>query len=92
MLEADQFYIREPHYKGAEVFGLHKQKPDMPVGADDKTLKHDSLNFSCPRIGERVTKARATTMLTILEEPLPLSCKVLVHSDAGVDIWHITTV
>ena len=88
----DQFYIRNLHHERAEVFGSHKRKPDTSIEADDETHSPDTFNFSRPHAGKRITRARAATMPTILEEPLPTSCEVPLHSDVGVDIWHVTTI
>ena len=89
---ANQFYTRDPHHKAAKFFGSHKQKPDMPIIVDNKSHRPNTLNFSRPRASKRVTKARATTMPTIQEKPLPPSCEVPLHLDVEVDIRHVTTV
>ena len=31
----NDFCTRDPHHEGVEVFGSQKQKPDIPIGADD---------------------------------------------------------
>ena len=68
---ADDFCIRDPHHEGAEVFGSQKQKPNTPIGVDDETHRLDTISFSRPHPLKRVTRARAATLPTILEEVEP---------------------
>ena len=65
---ADEFCTCDPHHKGTKVFGSQKQKSDMLIGADNKTLWPDTINFSCPLLAKSITRARATFLPTILEE------------------------
>ena len=71
MRGVDDFCTRDPHHEGAEVFGSQKRKPDTPIGADDKTHRLDTINFSWPHPLKRITRARAATLPTIVEEVEP---------------------
>jgi hypothetical protein len=51
----EEFWTRDPHLEGAEVFGSHKQRPHTPIGDDGETHRPDIVNFSRPRPGKRVT-------------------------------------
>jgi hypothetical protein len=51
----EEFCTRDPHLEGAEVFGSQKQRPDTPIGDDDETHRPNTVNFSRPRPGKRVT-------------------------------------
>ena len=74
MLGAEDFCTREPHLEGAEVFGLQKQKPDTPIGADSETHRPDTINFSCPRLGKRVQDLELLLCLQSLKR-CHLPCK-----------------
>ena len=43
-----EFFTRDPHLEGAEVFGSQKRRPDTPIGDDGETHRHDTVNFSRP--------------------------------------------
>ena len=64
----DQFCMRDPLLQGVEVFDMHKQKPNTSIGVDVETHRIETLNFFCPCIGMRVTKALAATLSNILNE------------------------
>ena len=68
---AEDFCTREPHLEGVEVFGSQKRKPDTPIGANSETHRPDTNNFSCPRLGKRVTRSGAATLPTVIEEVSP---------------------
>ena len=71
MPSAEDFCTREPHLEGAEVFGLQKRKPDTPIGADSETHRPNTINFSCPRLGKKVTRSGAATLPIVIEEVSP---------------------
>ena len=89
---ADDFCTGDPHYEGAEVFGSQKRKPDIPIRVDDKTHRSDTINFSQPHPLKRITKARAATLPTIVEEVEPCIEQIQFLPPVGTDIRHITVV
>ena len=89
---ADDFCTRDPHHEGAEVFGSQKRKPDTPFGADDETHRPDTISFSWPPPLKRVTRARAATLPTILEEVEPCMERFQPLPPVGTDIRRITAV
>ena len=46
MLWTDEFCIHDAHHEGAEVFGSQKQKPNRPIGADNKTHRPNTITQS----------------------------------------------
>ena len=88
----EDFCTREPHLKGAEVFGSQKRKPNTPIGADSEIHHPDTINFLCPRLGKRVTRSGATTFPTVIEEESPSVQVVLSPVAVGLDFRHITTI
>ena len=66
--EGEKLCTHDAHLEGAEVFGSRKRKADVPIGADDETHRPDTVSYSRPRIGRRVTRARAENLSTIHEE------------------------
>ena len=92
MLGADDFCTRDPHHEGAEVFGSQKQKLDTPIGADDETHRSDTISFSWPPPLKRVTRARAATLPTILEEVKPCMEQIQPLPPVGTDIRRISAV
>ena len=68
MSRVDEFCTCDPHHKGVEVFGFHKWKLDTSIGVDEETHRPDTIHFSWPLLPKRVTRARATTLPTIVEE------------------------
>ena len=87
---AEDICTRDAHLEGAEVFGSKKRKPHVPIGAEEETHRPDTVNFSRPRIGRRVTRARANNLSTIHEEVevRPLEPQAL----ASTDIQRVTAV
>ena len=57
-----------PYLKRTEVIGLQKRKPDKPIGANDKTHRSNTINFSCPHSNKRITRSQIATPSTIIEE------------------------
>jgi hypothetical protein len=57
----EEFCTRDPHLEGAEVFGSQKRRPDTPIGDDGETHRPDTVNFSCPPPGKRVTRSQPVT-------------------------------
>jgi hypothetical protein len=51
------FCTREPHLAGEEVFGSQKQKVDVPLGFEGESHQPYKVNFSCPRIATRSSRA-----------------------------------
>ena len=92
MPRANDFCTRDPHHEGAEVFGSQKQKPDTPIKADDETHRPDTISFSWPHPLKRVTRARALTLPTILEEVEPCMERIQSLPPVGTDIRRITAV
>ena len=92
MPRTDEFCTRDPHHKGAEVFGSQKRKPDTPIGAHKKTHRLDTINFFWSHPVKRVTEARVATLPTIVEE-VEISAEQMQPSPpAGTDVSCITTV
>ena len=92
MLGADEFCTRDPHYEGVEVFGSQKQKLDTPIGVDEETHRLNTIHFSWPRLAKMVTRARATTLPTIVEELKTSAKQVQPLPPVGTNICCITTV
>ena len=46
MPKAEEFCTRQPIMPGAEVFGLQKQKADVPIGVEEEFHRPDKTNFS----------------------------------------------
>ena len=70
---ADVFCTREPHLAGEEVFGSQKQKADILLGFEGKSHRPDKVNFSCPRIATRSTRANhaSCSLPDVVEELSP---------------------
>ena len=43
-----EFFNREPHLEGEEVFGLQRRKADMAAGCEYNSHRPDKVNFSLP--------------------------------------------
>ena len=56
------FFTRDLHLEDAEVFGSQKRRPDTPIGDDGKTHRPDTMHFSRPRPGKRVTRSQPETL------------------------------
>jgi hypothetical protein len=67
----EEFCTHDPHLEGAEMFGSQKRRPDTPIGDDGETHRPDTVNFSWPRPGKRVTRSQPETLPTIIEEFSP---------------------
>ena len=89
---AEDFYTREPHLEGVEVFGSQKQKPDTPIGADNETHRPDTIIFSCLRLGKRVTRSGAATLPTVIDEVSPSVQEVLSLVAVGLDFCRVTAI
>ena len=68
------FCTREPHLVGKEVFGIQKWKVDVPLRFEGKSHQPDKVNFSCPRIATRSSRANHAScdLLNMVEELSPL--------------------
>ena len=88
----EDFCTREPHLEGTEVFMSQKQKPGTPIGADNETHRPNTINFSYPRLDKKVTRSRAATLPTVIEEESPSIQEVLSPVAAGLDFRRITAI
>ena len=52
-----EFCTHDPHLEGAEVFGSQKRRPYTSIGDDGETHRPDTVNFSRPPPGKRVTRS-----------------------------------
>jgi hypothetical protein len=70
---AAEFYTREPHFEGEEVFGSQKRKADIPLGSEHESHRPDKVNFSHPRVRTRSSAAKEAgcSLNIILEELSP---------------------
>ena len=107
MLGANEFCTCDPQHEEAKIFGSQKWKLDISFGANKETHRPNTIHFSWPHLTKRVTKARPTTLPTIMEElktfveqlqSLPLVgtdiCRVIVVQVATVNgkTWHIARI
>jgi hypothetical protein len=90
MLGAKDFCTRDPHLEGAEVFGSQKRRSDTPIGHAGETHRPDTVNFSHPRPGKRVTRSHPETLPTIIEESSPSVQEVQMPSPARLDFNRVT--
>jgi hypothetical protein len=68
---AAEFYTREPHFEGEEVFGSQKRKTNVPLGSKHESHWPDKVNFSHPRVRIRSIAAKeAGCSLNIIPEEL----------------------
>ena len=88
----DDFCTQNPHHEGVKVFGSQKRKPDIPIGANNETHRLDTINFSWPHPLKRVTKARAATLPTIVDEVEPCTEQIQPLPPIRTDIRRITAV
>ena len=103
----DELCTHSLHLEGTEVFGAQKRKYYIPIGADDKTHRPDTLNFSRPRVAQRTTRSHASPLPIIVEEsspyvlevppPLPIGLDfrrvtVVLESEVDEKLWHIARV
>jgi hypothetical protein len=58
------------------VFGSQKRRPDTPISDDGETYRPNTVNFSRPLPGKRVTRSQPETLPTIIEESSPLYKRV----------------
>jgi hypothetical protein len=67
----EEFYTREPHFEGEEVFGSQKRKADIPLGSEHESHRPNRVNFSYPQVRTRSTAAAGTSysLSDISEEP-----------------------
>jgi hypothetical protein len=73
LLGAELFCTRTPHVVGEEVFGSQKRKADVPPGFEGESHQPDKINFSCPRIATRLSRANYTScsLPNVVEELSP---------------------
>jgi hypothetical protein len=74
-----EFFSREPHLEGEEVFGSHKRKADQPLGCEQDSHRPDTVNFSHPRVQTRSwrTSTSFPTLNPIEEDSSP-------NADVGI--------
>ena len=89
---AETVCTRDAHLEGAEVFGSRKRKADVPIGADDETHRPDTVSYSRPRIGRRVTRSCAENLSTIQEEDEDEAAPVEPSTSARPSIQRVTAV
>ena len=93
--EVEEFFNREPHLEGEEVFGSQRRKVDMALGCEYDSHRLDKVNFSLPRVQ---TRSRRTTIAKhglhqILEEiSPPLNVDVLNGEPNGDNVGQTSTV
>jgi hypothetical protein len=87
----EEFCTHDPHLEGAEVFGSQKQRPNTPIGDDGETHRPDTVNFSRPSPGKRVTRSQPETP-TIIEESSSYVQEVQMPSPAGLGFHRVTAV
>jgi hypothetical protein len=73
--DAHLLATRVSHLEGEEIFGSSKRKLNLPPGSDGDSHRHNTVNFSAPRVQTRSIKARieedaSTTILT--PTPMPM--------------------
>ena len=73
LLGAEFFCTREPYMASEEVFGSQKQKADVLLGFEDESYRLDEVNFSCPRIATRSSRANhvSCNLCNVVEELSP---------------------
>jgi hypothetical protein len=73
LLGEELFYTRAPHMAGEEVFGSQKRKADVPLGFEGESHRPDKVNFSCPRIATRSSRANHIncSLPNVVEEVSP---------------------
>jgi hypothetical protein len=74
------------------VFGSQKRRPYTPIGDDGETHRPDTVNFSRPRPGKRVTRSQPETLPTIIEESSPSVQEVQVPSPVGLSFHRVIAV
>ena len=92
MFGVDEFCTRNRHHERVEVFGSQKRKSDIPIKADDETHRPDTINFFRPHLVKRVTRARAPTLSTIVEEVETSVEQVQPSPPTGTDVRRIIVV
>jgi hypothetical protein len=70
---AELFCTREPHLAGEEVFGSQKQNADVLLGFEGESHRPDKVNFSCPWIATRSSRANhaSCSLPDVVEELSP---------------------
>jgi hypothetical protein len=73
LLGAELFYTREPHMAGEEVFSSQKRKANVPLDFEGESHRLDKVNFSCPRIATRSSRANhaSCSLPNVVEELSP---------------------
>jgi hypothetical protein len=73
LLGVELFYTCEPHLAGEEVFGSQKRKADVPLGFESESHRPNKVNFSCPRIATRSSRANhaSCSLPNMVEELSP---------------------
>ena len=92
MSRANEFCTCDPYHEGAEVFGSQKWKLDIPIGANKNPHRPDTIYFSRPRLEKKVTRARATTVPTIVEELETFAKQLQPSPPVGTNICPVTAV
>ena len=88
----DEFCIRKPHHEVAEVFGFQKRKPNTPMRSDEETHRSDTIKFSRSHPVKRITRARATTLPTIIKWVKTSTEQVQPSPLVGTDVRRIIAV
>jgi hypothetical protein len=70
---AEFFCTGAPHMAGEEVFGSQKRKADVAFGFEGESHRPDKVNFSCPRIATRSSRAKhaSCSLPDVMEELSP---------------------
>lgn len=92
ILDGEEFCTCNPHLEGTEVFGSQKRSPNTLIGADEKTHRPDTVNFSCPRVSQRTTRSHTTSLPTIIEESSPSMQEVALLCSTGLNFHRVTVV
>jgi len=85
---AEDLLTRAGGLEGAEIFGSTKRKLDMPPGSSQDSHRFDMVNYSLPRDGRRVTRARIKEALDGEDSGVQHTTSVL-ESDCDPSKWHI---
>ena len=88
----EKYCTRDPHLESADVFGSQKRRPDTPIGDDGEIHRPDTVNFSRPPPGKRITRSQPKILPTIIEESSSSVQEVQVPSPAGLGFHRVTAV
>ena len=56
---------RVPHLEGERVFGLAKQKLDLPPGDETDSHRHDHVNYSVPKLSKKGSPSQSRIALSV---------------------------